>query len=123
MTSMSKHLVVYAYTVGNGDTAYSTVAVHANTRLQAMEHFRKLAKDNQGVFAKWTRIIDILDAESVLFDRKTSDSASETCQHCGKKIRVVAGFYPTIWVDETDGEECLQITEHNQTHSPASEVK
>lgn len=115
-------IIVFAYQAGS-NIAYNTYAVFAPTKLQALDRFRDLAKSGNVLVASWTRVIDILDGESAMFDRKTSESASETCKHCGEKIQVTGGYFPPIWVDSTDGDGCLQITRFNQTHEPASEVK
>jgi hypothetical protein len=115
-------IVVFAYKAGSS-IAYNTFATFAPTKLQALAHFRERAEQGDVLLSSWTRVVDILDGESAMFDRKASESASETCKHCGQKIQVTGGYYPPIWVDSTDGDGCLQITQYNQTHEPASEVK
>lgn len=44
-----------------------------------------------------------------------ADRASTTCKHCAMTI------YPlfNVWVDDTSGDGCLQITPFNQVHAPA----
>lgn len=48
-----------------------------------------------------------------------ADPATTTCKHCGETVR-----HDGIgaWVDETDGDGCLQITKFNQVHEPVLEV-
>lgn len=45
-----------------------------------------------------------------------ADRASTTCKHCGMTVYPAKG---QSWVDETDGDGCLQITPFNQVHAPA----
>lgn len=50
--------------------------------------------------------------------KKEKQMNIEICKHCGQNIQMAKGYYPTVWVDNTDGDGCLQENSTNQVHEP-----